>query len=222
MRQPLVSCIMPTCNRRPFIQAAIDCWLQQTYEPRELVILDDGEDEIRDLIPDDRRIRYNKCERAYVGTKRNLCCEASSGEIICHWDDDDWSAPDRISDQVERLMKSGQLITGYGTLLFWDVIKQQARRWKASVDGYVCGTTLCYWKSYWKEHPFADKRQGEDNQFVYRALKQIAVSHDSAKVVARIHACNTSSKSGVAEKVPTSMIPAGFWQNERLIHYHPE
>ena len=30
---------MPTKNRRAFIPAAIDCWLKQTYENRELIIV---------------------------------------------------------------------------------------------------------------------------------------------------------------------------------------
>ncbi|MBS1586159.1 MAG: glycosyltransferase family 2 protein [Bacteroidetes bacterium] len=29
-----------------------------------------------------------------VGRKRNIACEESRGDIIVHWDDDDWYAPD--------------------------------------------------------------------------------------------------------------------------------
>jgi glycosyltransferase involved in cell wall biosynthesis len=49
---------MPTANRRRFVPEAIRLFLAQDYEEKELVVLDDGEDAIADLIPDDPRIRY--------------------------------------------------------------------------------------------------------------------------------------------------------------------
>ena len=55
---PLVSCVMPTCNRRRFVSQAIWYFLRQDYPSRELVIVDDGEDSIADLVPDDERIHY--------------------------------------------------------------------------------------------------------------------------------------------------------------------
>lgn len=55
---PLVSCVMPTADRRAFVPQAIRAFLRQEYEPCELLILDDGADAIGDLIPDDERIRY--------------------------------------------------------------------------------------------------------------------------------------------------------------------
>jgi glycosyltransferase involved in cell wall biosynthesis len=112
---------MPTWNRRQFIRAAIQSFLDQTYEPRELVIVDDGDDRIEDLIPDDPRIRYlglDGTHKLSTGYKRNVCCEAAKGEIICHFDDDDASMPTRIADQVERLQKTGKPITGYSSLFF--------------------------------------------------------------------------------------------------------
>ena len=52
----LVSCVMPTHNRRDFILTAIDCFLNQTYPEKELVIVDDGSDRVKDIIPADPRI----------------------------------------------------------------------------------------------------------------------------------------------------------------------
>ena len=40
----LVSAIMPTRSRPALSRAALNCFLAQTYEPRELVILDDDDD----------------------------------------------------------------------------------------------------------------------------------------------------------------------------------
>lgn len=210
---------MPTWNRRSFIQAALDCWLKQTYENRELIILDDGDIGQCYIGLQHPRIRYEFLQKRPVfGTKRNLINCLAGGDIICHWDDDDWSAPDRIEDQVQRLQETKLPITGYGTLLFWDLITRQAKRYVSSVPGYVCGTTLCYLKSYWRQHPFPDQHKASDNGFVYPALKKIAASHDAGHMVARIHDCHhLSRKSGIKEIVSSELIPTGFWENEKLI-----
>jgi len=43
-----------------------------------------------------------------VGAKRNLACDLANGDIIVHWDDDDWMADWRLSYQVEQLMRAEQ------------------------------------------------------------------------------------------------------------------
>jgi hypothetical protein len=215
--EPLISCVMPTWNRRDFIKASIDCWLKQTYENKELIIVDDGDDKVRDLIPRKKGIRYFKRDKKEItGTKRNSCNELSKGDIICHFDDDDWSAPDRLEHQLGLLRSTGKPITGYGTLYFWNVTEQKAMRYIAPIAGYVCGTTLMYLKSYWKDHPFLPKQEASDNSFVYPALKLIANSHDAGHMVARIHNHHTSGKSGIRGVVEREVLPAGFWANEEL------
>src|SRR5678816_3153619 len=91
---PLVSSIMPTYNRRAFVPQAIGYFLRQDYARKELIIVDDGSDEISDLIPRDERLRYTRLDHKLpLGAKLNLACEQASGEIIINWDDDDWYAP---------------------------------------------------------------------------------------------------------------------------------
>lgn len=95
---PLVSCIMPTRNRRHFVSQAIWYFLRQEYTQRELIIIDGREDAIRDLVPEHADIRYEHLgKRVLLGTKRNIACEMGRGELVAHWDDDDWMAPQRLS-----------------------------------------------------------------------------------------------------------------------------
>lgn len=218
MDRPLVSCVMPTWNRRAFIPAAIDCFLRQTYENRELVILDDGEEQIEDLIPKDPRIRYFfENRRRITGDKRNRVNELAQGELICHWDDDDWSAADRIEFQVALLKKSGKPVTGFGTLLFWDIASGKVKRYRAASNNYVCGTSLCYRKDFWQIHRFKPRHESSDNDFVYPIVRHIAASSDPSHIVARIHGCHhTSRKSQISEILAKTAIPAAFWDNEKL------
>ena len=74
---PLVSCIMPTYNRRRFVPGAIRSFLRQDFPNKELVILDDGTDPVADLMPDDPQVHYVRLsQRTTVGAKRNLCLRA--------------------------------------------------------------------------------------------------------------------------------------------------
>ena len=103
---PLVSCVMPTFNRRHFVPQAIHYFLRQDYPHKELIIIDDGDEPVSDLIPDDDRIRYLPLdERNTVGMKRNLGCQAANGPLIALWDDDVWQDSWRLSYQVAALIQ---------------------------------------------------------------------------------------------------------------------
>jgi glycosyltransferase involved in cell wall biosynthesis len=65
-------------------------------------------------------------ERRPLGAKRNLACEIARGEIIAHWDDDDWYAPDRLSRQAALLTDSGASLCGLDTVLFYDLRSGEA------------------------------------------------------------------------------------------------
>lgn len=216
---PLVSCVMPTWNRRPFIKAAIDCWLKQTYENKELIVLDDGDDKVRDLIPMKKGIRYIRLKErvSSTGMKRNKCCELAKGELICHFDDDDWSDPTRIERQVQLLRESGKPVAGYSNILYWNVLRDEARLYVASVKGYVCGGTMCYFKSWWEKHPFPDKVRASDNAVIYPNLKDIACSYELGMYVARAHSTNVGGeKKDVGTVTSKDNIPEAFWENEKL------
>lgn len=180
---------MPTANRRAFVPLAIACFLAQDYAERELVVLDDGEEDIRSLIPADTRVIYKRVSpRRSTGAKRNMCCEMSQGEVIVHWDDDDWSAPTRISEQVARLQESGKAMTGFYSMLFHDIANGRAYKY-VHAPNYALGTSQCYLKSWWSEHKFPDKVTGEDSAFCMQAhIDHQLMSVDAGKVmVATIH-----------------------------------
>ena len=195
---PLVSCIMPTYNRRPFIAHAIDYFLRQSYPCRELIILDDGSDAIADLVPPDPRIRYERLTRKIsLGAKLNLGCEMAAGEIIAHFDDDDWYAPRRLSYQVETLLRERTELCGINELLYFDLNGGRAfqYRYPPGHKPWLLGSDLCYSKSYWSAHRFAEIDVGMDGLFSWSAAqKSISVLQDSTFAVHMIHQHNVSPK----------------------------
>ena len=196
---PLVSCIMPTYNRRRFVPLAIEYFLRQDYEPKELIVIDDGSDPVEDLIPADARFRYVRpAGRLTVGAKRNLACAEARGEIVLHWDDDEWHAPRRIGVQVRHLLEERADLCGLNPTLFYDLGTSLAwlYRYPAEERFWASGTSFCYRREFWERKPFNEVDVGEDNQFLWEAppARMIALP-DTTAVVAMIHDGNVSPKS---------------------------
>ena len=194
---PTVSCIMPTANRAAFIPAAVTCFLGQDYAARELIVLDNGAAPIDHLLPSDPRIRYLRAPPgSKLGALRNAACEAATGEIIVHWDDDDWYPPDRISRQVACLMGSGADLCGSSQLYFIDAHGQRAWAYKAhGARPWLAGSSLTYWRRLWQRRPFDAIQVGEDTRFVMALARDRVVDlADPGLCVAAVHANNTSPK----------------------------
>jgi glycosyltransferase involved in cell wall biosynthesis/GT2 family glycosyltransferase len=197
--QPLISCIMPTCDRRSLIPQAIGYFLRQDYPNRELIIVDDGSDAVGDLVPQDTRISYVRLpQRQSIGAKRNLACEYAKGSIIAHWDDDDWIADWRLSYQADALAKlRGNAACGLSNLFYFDprngrawmyCYPERQRRW-------VAGNTLCYHKDLWRQRRFHQVNEGEDTRFVWSLPEaSIVPLSDHKFYVATVHDRNSSPK----------------------------
>jgi len=196
--EPLVSCIMPTFDRRAFIPQAVRCFLAQDYPNLELVVVDDGHDPIADLLPDDPRIVYVRAERRMtVGAKRNLACERARGSFILHWDDDDWYPPRRVRVQIDAMRERGGEICGTSILYFLDRQRSQAwcYRYSGSPAAWVSGTSLAYRREAWARNRFPDIQVGEDSQFVGRFPAGSVIDlRDPSLCIASVHAANVSPK----------------------------
>ncbi len=105
---------MLTRDRPALADRAIRCFAAQTHPARELVIVSQGDADYR------ARLRTSLSEHGVrdavlvtadpelrLGELRNLSLDAASGELVCVWDDDDLSHPDRLSAQVAALRTAG-------------------------------------------------------------------------------------------------------------------
>jgi glycosyltransferase involved in cell wall biosynthesis len=188
---------MPTAQRRGFVPTAVERFLHGQPFDAELLILDDGPDAIGDAIPADPRIRYFREERRLsVGAKRNRLCELARGDVIVHWDDDDYYAPWRLRYQVEALLASEADACGLDRVLFHqpDEDRWWEYRYPPGSRPWLHGATLAYRKSFWRRHPFADVQIGEDTRFVWSAGARLLALSDPTFYVGRIHPGNTSPK----------------------------
>src|SRR5262245_34318361 len=196
--EPLVSLIMPTCDRRSFIPQAVRCFQRQDYRNLELVIVDDGGDPISDCIPEDSRIRSFRLDhKLTTGAKRNFACAQSRGAFIVHWDDDDWYPVWRVRAQVDAMAEHNVDLCGSSQVYYFDTVSECAWRYQYTGSGvaWVAGNTLAYRRSFWEQKKFPDIRVGEDSRFVWGApVGRIYDLNDPGLCVATAHAGNTSRK----------------------------
>ena len=199
MSAPLVTCITPTARRPGWLQHAAEYLSRVPAGTFEwVVVLDDGDQQVASAVAgavhaDQIVVRAG----TPVGLKRNLACRRARGDIIVHWDDDDWYAAWRLEYQVEELLRSGADICGADRLWYYEPRHERAWEYVYPPRGrpWVAGNTLCYRKAFWEKHPFPETNVGEDSRFVWDCAPARVHRHARSDfIVGLIHDGNTSPK----------------------------
>ena len=189
---PLISCIMPTRDRPHFVAQAVRYFRRQDHPALELIIVDDG---LPGVTADgDDRIRLIRLDQPHtVGHKRNLACEASRGEFIAHWDDDDWHSPRRLRTELAALLRSRRDVVGISSALHYAPKGGSVwlRDYSRPAGPGVAAGSLLYRRSTWQQHPFPHTDTGESDRFV-RAVPagRVLAIDDTSLYVAVIHGGN--------------------------------
>lgn len=113
------SIVVPTMgSRRSFHEQLWECFDSQTYEDKELIVVETTLGELpspffqRKMLEDERVVYVHlPCTAGkdlYISTKRNIALHLASGEFIVNFDDDDLYAPIYI-DVMLRELKTREL-----------------------------------------------------------------------------------------------------------------
>ncbi|MGQ9914670.1 MAG: glycosyltransferase family 2 protein [Thermogutta sp.] len=102
MNRPLVSVVIPVYNGARFLEHTLRSVLRQTYQPMEIVVVDDGSTDdscevIRRTAPSAQLIRQ---PNHGVGVARNRGILESRGEFLCFLDQDDWWEEEKVERQA--------------------------------------------------------------------------------------------------------------------------
>lgn len=168
---PTVCAILLTRDRPAMAKRAVESFRRQTYANKRLLILDTGAQPC-DQPSEGNLITHiwhyhsstgQPC-KATIGSLRNTAADfCLEDDVLCHWDDDDWSHPNRIAEQVALLQASGADAVGYSDLLFWDTREHSRslrvpnnKAWLYTRPSKTCvpGTSLMYKRSTWERKPF--------------------------------------------------------------------
>lgn len=119
---PLVSCLMVSRGATWPALKAIECYRQQSYANRELVIVSANCDrKLAKLVAEigDPSIRYYQVEDRTLGELRNCSVARAKGEFLCQWDDDDIYHSDRLALQMAAIASTGANGCYLSRLLLW-------------------------------------------------------------------------------------------------------
>ena len=153
---------------------AVSCFHRQTYANRELVLVDGS-------------------QQKTIGALRNEACIWADGDLIAHWDDDDWSAPERLEEQVAFLLEHELDCTGYQDMPFCDTADGGAYLYRNPDTRYCVGTSLLYRRASWESRKFDDVQTGEDKAFVL-TREHVLSQPSNGRMVALAHEGNTADK----------------------------
>lgn len=187
---PKVSCLMVTHDRLALAKRSIRCYAAQDYPHRELVIVSDGAQRVRDGLArfvaelglHDVRFVFPEQTGLSLGQLRNIAMDAAQGEAICQWDDDDCYHPNRIRLQMDHMLRNGaQACCLTDHLQYLD--EDRALVWvdwtlggKSGKDQLLPGTIVMFKDDrflYPESGPFSQR--GEDSIFLFDVFDNASV-----------------------------------------------
>lgn len=220
-----VSIITPTYDREKFHPQIYACFKSQDYLNLEWLILDDSPaPSLFFSNLEDKNIFYtHTSKKLRNGDKRNRLVEEAKGDLIVHFDDDDFYNFNYISSMVNEIQRQDlDLLNLRGWFLldirhhffgYWDLnIKEglhfvcerenlsavifptENKGFENNHLGYGFG--YCYKKTIWKKTPFLDINWNQDGEFALSAQKnqfKLGGLQDHRGIC--LHICHVSNSS---------------------------
>jgi glycosyltransferase involved in cell wall biosynthesis len=133
MGPPLVTVLLPVYNAAPFLAAAVQSILTQTYREIEVLAIDDGSTDaslsiLESFAAQDRRVRFLSRENRGLVATLNEGLDLANGPLIARMDADDVAYPHRFAIQVASFQAEPDLcLAGTGVdILYGRRIKRSA------------------------------------------------------------------------------------------------
>jgi glycosyltransferase involved in cell wall biosynthesis len=107
-----VSVIIPVANRNHLLRVALGSLRAQLHKNFEVIIVNDSPAEDLDLIAiiNESNLNYKYVKNVKnlgAGESRNIGIKEASGDFICFLDSDDFFTPDKLSDQLFKMIAEG-------------------------------------------------------------------------------------------------------------------
>jgi glycosyltransferase involved in cell wall biosynthesis len=129
--RPWASVITPTFGRPEMLPQAYKAFSTQTIDQIEWVVVDDSAQESAFMTElADPRVRYIYLPaRLSTGEKRNIAVDASSADIIVHFDDDDYYAPVYIKTMIDYMTAEKADFVKLSAFFLYSRIHEQYGYW---------------------------------------------------------------------------------------------
>lgn len=233
---PLVSVLMTTYNSAEYLDTAVRSVLEQTYRSLELIVVDDcsvdgTREKLAEWVLRDERVKvlHNVCNVGTYGAKNLALLHARGAYITCH-DSDDWSHPQKIACQVDRLQSSDAL----ACISQWVRIDErgyfECPRWGSMI--HINPSSLLYKREVVEAMGFYDLvRTGADTEFHNRIInrfgKKAVCELREAMALGRARSDSLTRASIGFDDFGASPVRQAYWESwgawhRRLMLSEPE
>ena len=208
---PCVSVITITRDRRAFIPLAKYCFIAQSYPENKLewVVVDDGKDQIKDLVTDIPNVKYVLVDEPMsIGAKRNLAIQHASHDVLVMMDDDDVYPNNSILSRVAHMLAEPRKECLFSTTIPCYEIHEKKSFMNVPpmtlpMSERVSEATLCFTRRFWDDGKFPDKQIAEGDAFIRGREHMCRELSPQDVIVSLSHKKTTSSRKP----------PAGMEQN---------
>ena len=224
-RMPLVSVVMPSYNKKRFVEETIHSVAGQTYPNWELIIVDDCSTDgtyecLQRLAAADSRIRlYRNEENLGAAKTRNRCLDLASGDYVALLDSDDLWLPEKLERQMlvaketaaDIIYCSYSIIGESGEQVCPDFIVPESTSFEAFLTRSVisCSTAVLT-REVAEKYRFDPGYYHEDLALWFQMLQDGCTARGDRAVLARYRMAE-GAKS--ANKIKTAMFRWDIYRN---------
>jgi len=111
--KPLISICIPSYNTANYITETINCFLSQSYQNIEIIIVDDGStDKTLDILKkiNSEKLKLIPVIKGGASKARNIAYQNSKGDYIIFFDADDFVQPTFVNDQVNEIFNKENIV----------------------------------------------------------------------------------------------------------------
>lgn len=136
-----VTVVIATYNRRDQLRRAIDSVLNQTKQPHEVIVVDDGScDGTHQMLQADYadKVKVYHQPNKGVSAARNRGIEEADGEWTAFLDSDDWWLPGKLAEQINFHRKfPGFLISQTDEIWIRDNVRVNPKKYHSKKAGWI-------------------------------------------------------------------------------------
>jgi glycosyltransferase involved in cell wall biosynthesis len=148
----------------PLARVAVQCFIDQSYENTELLVVNDGPYAV-DVSVDPRIRQVRPMGKLSLGELRNFGRANARGDWIIQWDDDDFHHPHRILYQMAHRREDHAVVLSHQIRI--NLLKSQAFN---ITDEFGIAGTILHPNKELRDYP--DEAKNEDTMFVHQNFIQ--------------------------------------------------
>jgi len=134
-----ISVVIPTYNRAHTLSRAISCVLNQTYLPKEIIVVDDGSTDNTQVLVLNHYpvVKYHAQENHGVSHARNTGIKLAKYPWVAFLDSDDAWTAEKLEKQVSKLTQTGDKLCHTDEIWYRDGVRINQQKKHQKRGGFI-------------------------------------------------------------------------------------